>query len=54
MLWERTTEMKRVATKAIILAALAILSLSGTAQAFTPVPIPKPLASTLALSHHLP
>jgi hypothetical protein len=40
--------MKRVATKAILLAVLALLALGGAAQAFTPVPIPKPRAVSFA------
>ena len=43
--------MKRVATQAIILAVLALLAVSGAAQAFTPVPIPKPRAASLAPTH---
>ena len=43
--------MKRVATKAIIVAVLALLALGGAAQAFTPVPIQKPRAGSLALTY---
>jgi hypothetical protein len=46
--------MKRVVTKAFVLAVLAILAVSGVAQAFTPVPIPKPRTSGIAASHPLP
>ena len=34
--------MKRVAPKAALLAVLGVLATGGAAQAFTPVPIPKP------------
>lgn len=46
--------MKRVVTKAVVLAVLAILAVSGVAQAFTPVPIPKPRMSGVAATHQLP
>lgn len=43
--------MKRVASKAIVLTALAVLGLSGEAAAFTPVPIPTPRSGSAAVAH---
>jgi len=40
-------EMRRLATNAALLSVLATLAMSGTAAAFTPVPIPKPQASSV-------
>ena len=39
--------MKRLTTNAALLSLLATLAMSATAAAFTPVPIPKPLASSV-------
>jgi hypothetical protein len=46
--------MKRTLTKAVVLAVLAILAVSGVAQAFTPVPIPKPRTISLSATYHVP
>jgi len=41
--------MRRLARNAAVLSVLATLAVSGTAAAFTPVPIPKPQASSVAV-----
>lgn len=51
---KRVIDMRRVVTKAAVLAVLAVPALSGVAQAFTPVPIPKPQTSGVAATHQLP
>lgn len=43
--------MQRVATKGIVLTVLAMLAMSGEAAAFTPVPIPTPRTTSVALAH---
>lgn len=45
--------MSRVFTKIAILAVLATFALSAVAQAFTPVPIPSPRASSVTAITHI-
>jgi hypothetical protein len=43
--------MKRFTSRWIALTVLAMLAISGSAAAFTPVPIPAPRAGTAVVAH---
>lgn len=43
--------MKRIASKGIGLTMLVTLAMSGPAAGFTPVPIPTPRTSSVAVAH---
>ena len=46
--------MKRIASRGIVLTALAVLAMSGQAAAFTPVPIPTPRIGNSAAATLMP
>jgi hypothetical protein len=46
--------MKRIASRGIVLTALAVLAMSGQAAAFTPVPIPTPRIGSSAAATLMP